>query len=433
MAIPATTPSPTPHKKSFLVRHFVWTGLLVLIVLLVGYLVGKNWYAQRQADQFQASLDSFYAIPSPLPAAQPGQIIREQPLGTSVQNGSGYRMLYYTQLANGDLAVSSGMVFMPSGPAPAGGRKIVAWAHGTVGLGDSCAPSRQQNPTAAIQTWIGDMLARGYIVTATDYTGLGTAGEPYYLVGDSEARDVLNSVRAAQNFPAASASNQFAVFGHSQGGHAALFTTQEASSYAPELHLVATTAAAPAAELPALLEQQYQQGVSWAIGPIVSVSWPNYYSGLQNSQVVSSAGMRNYQRLAYKCVVDEAANILLRSAVKDSYYQIDPTQNISWYNAATSQIPQAPPKAVPTLIVQGLSDTVVLPDTTALLVQSFCAAGANISTMWLGQTNHLPTALIAGPTVVQWLQARFEGQPAYSTCNQPLPVTPATAPQPPSV
>lgn len=424
--------SENPKKKSFFRRHWVWMSLLVVVLGVVGFFGVRSWYRNYQASKFQSSLDSFYSTPSPLPPGRPGQIIRQEPIGVPVENGNGYRMMYYTQLPDGRLAVSSGMVFVPSSPAPAGGRKVVAWAHGTVGLGDECAPSRQQNPTTAISTWVSGMLARGYVVTATDYTGLGTAGTPYYLIGESEARDVLNSVRAAQNFLGANASNQFAVFGHSQGGHAALFTTQEASSYAPELHLVATTAAAPAAELPALLEQQYQEGVSWAIGPIVSVSWPNYYPGLSNGDVVSSAGMRNYQRLAGECVVNEVGSILFRSTIKSSYYKVDPIQNTSWYAAANNQVPQAPPKNVPTLIVQGLSDTVVLPDTTALLVSQYCAAGSNISTMWLGQTTHLPTALIAGPTVAEWLQARFEGQPAYSTCNQPLPVQPAVLPGPPS-
>ena len=53
--------------------------------------------------------------------------------------------------------------------------------------------------------------------------GSGTPGVHPYLIGDSEAYSVLDSVRAARELPDAKAQKRFAVWGHSQGGHAALF------------------------------------------------------------------------------------------------------------------------------------------------------------------------------------------------------------------
>ena len=54
---------------------------------------------------------------------------------------------------------------------------------------------------------------------------------------------------APRDFPNSGASNRFAVWGHSQGGHAALFTGELAARYAPELKLVGVAAAAPATNL----------------------------------------------------------------------------------------------------------------------------------------------------------------------------------------
>ena len=99
-----------------------------------------------------------------------------------------------------------------------------------------------------------DMLAQGYVVVATDYPGLGTPGIHPYLIGISEARAVLDSVRAARALPNTGASNRFAVWGHSQGGHAALYTGELAASYAPELKLVGIAAAAPATYLVELFD-----------------------------------------------------------------------------------------------------------------------------------------------------------------------------------
>ena len=52
-----------------------------------------------------------------------------------------------------------------------------------------------------------DMVDRGYVVAATDYPGLGTPGPHPYLVGVSEARAVVDSVRAARTMPQAGAAD----------------------------------------------------------------------------------------------------------------------------------------------------------------------------------------------------------------------------------
>src|SRR3546814_15681652 len=70
-----------------------------------------------------------------------------------------------------------------------------------------------------------------------------------YLVGGDTARSVLDAVRAARAIPGAAAGGQFAVWGESQGGHAALWTAISAKSYAPALRLVGTAAAAPPTDL----------------------------------------------------------------------------------------------------------------------------------------------------------------------------------------
>ena len=55
-------------------------------------------------------------------------------------------------------------------------------------------------------------------MTATDYQGLGTPGVHQYVVGATEARNVLDSVKAAQQIPRAGAGNDVVALGWSQGG-----------------------------------------------------------------------------------------------------------------------------------------------------------------------------------------------------------------------
>jgi hypothetical protein len=87
----------------------------------------------------------------------------------------------------------SGIVIVPPGPPPAGGWPIVAWAHPTTGVVPHCAPSLA---LFVFQQIAGSrkLLENGYAIAATDYPGLGTPGPHPYLVGESEARAVIDSV-----------------------------------------------------------------------------------------------------------------------------------------------------------------------------------------------------------------------------------------------
>jgi alpha/beta superfamily hydrolase len=127
----------------------------------------------------------------------------------------------------------SGIVALPPDPPPQQGYPVVSWAHGTLGLGDKCAPSRDSEKIAQIlpehhlinqapHELLNAFLRQGWAVVMTDYEGMGIPGPHPYLLGESEARDVLDMVRAArQLYP--QISHRLAIVGHSQGGQAALF------------------------------------------------------------------------------------------------------------------------------------------------------------------------------------------------------------------
>jgi len=128
---------------------------------------------------------------------------------------------------------------------------VVSWAHGTIGSSDAHAPSRDK---LGSQAWIfnkhphallNEFLKKGWAVVMTDYEGLGTHGRHPYLLGESEARGILDIVRAARKLHP-EVSNRLAIVGHSQGGHAALFGAHHAPSWTPELDLRCVAAVAPA-------------------------------------------------------------------------------------------------------------------------------------------------------------------------------------------
>lgn len=163
-------------------------------------------------------------------------------------------ILYTTTRDEGRPAVASAIVVAPGGGKPSA-REVIAWAHGTTGVHETCAPSVLEGTfsTGAFFS-VEEVVEEGWVLVATDYVGLGTAGPHPYLIGQGEARSVLDAVRAARQMPELDLAERTVVWGHSQGGHAALWTGAIGPSYAPEVDLIGVAALAPASNLVALVD-----------------------------------------------------------------------------------------------------------------------------------------------------------------------------------
>lgn len=404
--------------------------IALALLLTVGVMtVASIGGTARQTQDNQAALAPFYLPPATLPA--PGTAIRTEPLtfpGTTstleLSDASAYRMLYVSQRPDGTPAASGAMVFVPNSPAPAEGRPVVAWAHGTVGMGDACAPSRSPRGTNDMAGWLEQMLSLGWVVVATDYVGLGTPGPELYLVAEAEVNDVVNSVRAVRSWPEAQAGDRYAVFGHSQGGHSSLWAGALAEAKAPELDLVGVAAAAPAAELSPIVDAQWPGAVGWVIGPEALIGWMYGDPSLPTAGIVTQAGIDNYQRLADECIDLAALEGLARTKLSQSFFEVNPLTSAPWKSVVEEQTPAPLPADMPVMVAQGLADQVVLPWPNAILQEKWCKAGSSLSMLWMGDVDHMKAAITAGPQVVTWIADRFADRPAPRTCDVPPPVPP---------
>ncbi len=413
------------HRTALIVAGAA-VATLAAAAIVVAVLVARDVHHRItvQAIDDPAVL-AFYTPPADWPGAAPGTLLRAAPLAGAPPGSRGWRVLYRTQGARGEPRVASGMVFAPDGAPPAGGRDVVAWAHGTVGMGRACTPSLGRNPIADMP-WLPLMLRRGWVVTATDYAGLGTPGTPGYLVGASEAHDVLNSVRALKGLPAAGAGDRYALWGHSQGGHAAYSAAEIAARYLPGERLVGAAAAAPATDLVGQFGAQWRRPVSWVIGSEVLVAWPSVYPDARPALVTTDIGRKVYASEARRCVAAGALSGTIRSRLGQRLFRVDPMSDAAFRRIGAQNTPNRLPTAVPVFLAQGLEDQVVLPGQQARFVVGQCRRGVNITQLWLAQTGHLTAAHVAGPTVTAWLAARFAGTPAHGDCGVPPPI-PAAA------
>ena len=195
-----------------------------------------------------------YEPPDPLPLAPPGTLIWAKQFKGLPLNPPAtiWRILYHSESRTGQDIAVSGFAVVPTAPAPDGDRPVYAWAHGTAGLGDQCAPSHEIRDN--LPPFGGQQVERGAVLVATDYEGLGTPGPATGSVALAEAHAVLDSIRAIASLPGVGALGDVVVAGHSQGGAAALLSAEQAPKYAPELNLVGVAALAPGVELPALVD-----------------------------------------------------------------------------------------------------------------------------------------------------------------------------------
>jgi fermentation-respiration switch protein FrsA (DUF1100 family) len=396
-------------------------GAVVLVgVLLAG--VPAVPAAARAADpvpSVETPAADFYDVPDPLPPGEPGDVIKVETVAAPQLRGTLLRVMYHSRsVAGADIAVT-GTIAVPAAAAPAGGRPVLSWGHGTVGIADVCAPSKY--PGGSIMIDFGNqILDAGYIMASTDYEGLGTPGRHPYIVGESEARGVIDIVRAARNLAEAEASTEWLVWGHSQGGHAALFAGQLAESWAPELDLVGTVAGAPPSQLnlvyQALKGSRYRYYLLMA-----GVGMEAAYDTVDLTDVVTPLGMSKID------VVDTGCTQEIFDAYKDDatddLVKADPYTIPAWRELIDEQEPGTVRTDVPILIIHGGNDEQIPVVSSQLLLDRMCGLDQVVVRRVYPDRSHSGVIAPSFPAMLEWIDDRFEGQPAPNDCDDVPPPT----------
>src|SRR5205085_10916769 len=146
------------------------------------------------------------------------------------------------------------------------------------------------------------VIANKWMLVATDYVGLGTKGPHPYLVGEPEARSVLDSVRAPRQLSAVHLQKRTVVWGHSQGGGAALWTGITAPSYAPDAGVIGVAALAPATELPTMFRAAKDTLVGKIMGPYALAAYGAFYPSVHFDDYVRPAARVIVRATANRCL-----------------------------------------------------------------------------------------------------------------------------------
>ena len=335
--------------------------------------------------------DAFYTPPKKLPGRTHGDPIWVRKL-TGEQTLAGAKVnqlvLYRSTSTRGRTVAVSGTLHLPKGKPPRGGWPVVSWAHATTGLGDQCAPSRNTGEGAvhAYSVYIEPLLDRwlkaGFAVVRTDYEALGTKGVHPYLVGVSEARGVLDIVRAARKAHPGRLSTRMAVAGHSQGGHASVFAAALAPTWTPELRLRGTAAFAPFAqgdEIFSVISTLDQPSRLSGYIAVITRGLAGAYPQIDVPALLSDRGLELYPLTLSQCIPEITAgdSPFAQTAPRDMLRQ---GADLS---AATAALAENDPTdlrvTTPLLVEQGNADATVLPNLTTAMVEGLRRRGAKVT------------------------------------------------------
>ena len=377
-------------------------AVVAIVVAAVVTVVGLRLLGDAQE---QPGLAAFYVQPDGASDGEPGTIVKSERLEGVPVDTQAWRIMYRTTDQAGDPAVATGVVITPLGEAPEHGRTVLAWGHPTTGSAVDCAPSRGFDPFIGIEG-MRPMLDRGYTVVATDYVGMGTPGIDSYLVGITAGNSVLDAVRAAQTIPESAAGSDVVLWGHSQGGQAALFAAERAAKYTPELTVRAVAVAAPAADLSALMETHLDDVSGVTIGSYAFQPFADVYAdrGANLAEIPTTEGRKILPEMNELCLLTHIDQLhTIAGPVVGKFVSQDPTKVEPWSTLLRENSAGNVAFDAPLFIAQGLDDQLVVPADTQRLVDRTEQLGMDVTYHEVEIADHGTIAYLAVPALNTWL------------------------------
>lgn len=406
----------------------------------------------------EVALPPFYAAVAAIEPSGPlGTVVAREPVATAIPGAEAWRIAYVSSDAREKATLSTALVIAPAGPVPATGRPILAWAHGTTGTAQSCGPSQVLDPAQDLNEYFlvggtswtdfgvpaaGKFIADGDVIVATDYQGLGGGGAHQYAIAATQARDVINAVRAVGSMGLSGAGTSAAVYGWSQGGGATLaaaglrsYVEKTGTAFdgvnfvgfvglAPhEVEVLippGATADAAAQKMMQDLAATFSDNVfNFTHFAMTLWAMSEAFPELALTDIFTADGAGTLDAIFSRKCMHPAADTLSFN-FGDSYKSLlkgEPGNAAAWVKGLIEGSVGKDAPLAPVVIYWGTGDTVIDPVMGALYQKQKCAAGANVGRVQLpGHQSHFTTPGAAEPFFIPWIEDRFAGKPAANGC-----------------
>lgn len=362
-------------------------------------------------------LSPFYRWSAALPRS-PGVLLRQEPMPTNLvpaHAALAVRILYTSTDGrwNSGILPVSGALYLPKGTAPAGGWPLVVWAHGTLGVADSCAPSwagANERDRAYVDRW----LAAGFAVAAPDYQGLGGPGPHPYTNWKAEGQSTLDSAKTAfsMGLPLA---NQVVITGQSQGSGASLGAARLAAGYAPQLKVKGAIATAVLTAFPEAKGEPVlpspESAPHFRVYRMIGGGMPDGSPAAETFLTAKGRVLLESARVGCAPrVVAEREGITLDNAFTESHEAFDKRMG----NVGA----QTPFKVkFPLMLGTGLADEAIAPERQRRAVLALCKSGNTVVWKRYPKANHGGTLTESFDDAERFARSLLSGGTMTSECK----------------
>ncbi|WP_327141024.1 lipase family protein [Nocardia sp. NBC_01327] len=407
------------------------------------------------APQANAGPDAFYEYhgATPLSSIEPGTVLDTRILPYHVSGlplpVTAVQLLYRTTDAQQRPAVGVTSVLVPPGSDPA---KAVAYQSFYDSLNPADSPSRAVAGdvtfggmvNASEGVLIAPLLAQGYTVIVDD-----TEGEQAdFAAGPEYGMNTLDSIRAATHSSATglNADARIGMIGYSGGAIATNWAAALAPSYAPDVDANLVGAAEGGVLVNPARNLSYISGsIGWSgvaamaiigIARSYDIDFTPYLSGY-GAQVVSRLSNASIANVLF-----QYPGLTWQQMAKPEY--ADPNSVPPFVEAVRKiDLGLAPTPTIPMFIGQGANgelegsdgskpgighgDGVMVAGDVRALANQYCETGnPSIQYQQYDLLSHVPSMAPWSPVALGWLNDRFAGAPAPTSCGAIAPGNPLT-------
>ncbi|KAL2787223.1 Alpha/Beta hydrolase protein [Aspergillus keveii] len=333
-----------------------------------------------------------------------------------------YRFQYTSKDLDGSLVPVTGFIAIPYTTLLRDRKySLIAYAHGTIGVFRGCPPTTTQ--TLYDYTSWSLLIQRGYAIVATDYAGLGNNHTQHkYLSFPAHANDLYYSVVAARKAFPSLFTDEWMSIGHSQGGGAVWKLSEGKLHSKPSAAgtYIGTVALAPASKIydmtllafskvatsPNYDEWTVTYELPWLPLAVKRV-FPDINFSFLGEKFLSRVALAERTQSCYYSIM----SLMYGLTPSDMLSESSPADLTDVQKLREWQDLVAPANgdrsSSPLLIIMGMNDTAVLPETTIASFDDTCGFGNEAHLRLYEGMDHTDVMLASAPEWFGFVDEQF--------------------------
>lgn len=397
-------------------------GLLLVSTCLVAAPTG---HAGATEDIPAPKNDPFYRVPDGLRRHANGAVLDSRRItafaGVLEVDAKAWQVKYRTTDARRRATATLATVLVPTSPWRGPGRRpLVSYQLAEDGVGLRCTPSYAlraglgagaTTAQADIMFGIPLLMARGWAVVVPDWEGPRSLFGVHAMAGHA----VLDGIRAARRFRPAGLGGRrpIGLWGYSGGGFATTAAAQVHHRYAPNLPVRAVAAGG----VPGDIREVFETASGSVFGGATILLLIAMNRGYPDARLASHADDALRADMAASredCLFDAP----LRHPLLDIRDHLTPrgSDRLDRLLRANSPLAVRAAPVVPMFQYHMTIDELVPLRTARALAERFCRAGVRLQFKVMPGGEHAVGAVLGGLQALSYLDRRFSGEPAPSTC-----------------